>query len=98
VFPSLKEANMPMGLPVFFAGVSRDRVNEFLGAAQIGLTIHWEDMHTPPLSPAQKQAVEMSAHILTLPVDQYTNRTQLDYLVRQLRSAIEHCQQENTER
>lgn len=98
VFPSLPEATMPMGLPVFFADVSRDRVNEFLGAAQIGLTIHWEGMLENPLMPAQKRATEMSARILTLPVDQYTNRTQLDYLVRQLRSAIEQCQQENTER
>lgn len=79
---------MPIGLPIYFEGVSRDQVNDYLGEVQIGLTIHWEGMHQNPLTSAQRQALAMSERILTLTVDQYTNRTQLDYLVEQLDKAI----------
>ena len=88
VFPVLQENNMPMGLPVYFTGASRDSVNAFLGDRQIGLTIHWEHMHENPMTPAQKMVMAMSDRILTLTIDQYTHRTQLDYLVEQLKMAL----------
>ncbi len=88
LFPALQEQNMPMGLPVIFSGISRDKVNETLGNSQIGMTIHWEKMHGHPFTLAQKQAVEMSRQILTLTIDQYTTKDQLDYLVRILKTAI----------
>lgn len=88
IFPALQDENMPLGLPVYFSGVSRDRVAEQLGEAQIGLTVHWENIHAQPDTPAQRLAVEMSSQILTLAIDQYTGREQLDYLVEQLIEAI----------
>jgi len=88
IFPALQENNIPMGLPIFFNGISRDRVNAFLGDHQIGLTIHWEKMHQGPLTSAQKEAIEMSDRILTLTIDQYTNHTLLDYLLVQLHKAL----------
>ncbi|NMC45811.1 MAG: hypothetical protein GYA52_03180, partial [Chloroflexi bacterium] len=48
IFPKLQVESMPMGLPVYFQGVSRDRVNEELGTASIGLVIHCEELlHNP---------------------------------------------------
>ncbi len=88
IFPKLQDENMPLGLPVYFSGVSRDRVAEQLGESQIGLTVHWENIHARPDTPAQRLAVEMSSRILTLAIDQYTGREQLDYLVEQLIEAI----------
>lgn len=80
---------MPLGLPVVLSGVSRDRVAAHLGEAQIGLTVHWENIHADPNTPAQHLAVETSSRILTLAIDQYTSRAQLDYQVEQLIIAIE---------
>lgn len=88
VFRELQEKNMPIGLPVYITKVSRNKVNNYLGDQQIGLTVHWENMHENPVTPAQKRAMEISDHILTLTVDQYTNHTQLDYLVENLKEAI----------
>lgn len=88
VFPALQEKNMPLGLPIYFTVISRDKVNAFLGDHQIGLTIHWEKMHQNPVTSAQKQAMQMSERILTLSIDQYTNHTQLDYLVERLKMAL----------
>jgi hypothetical protein len=88
IFPALQEITMPLGLPIYFSSASRDRVNAFLGDHQIGLTIHWEHMHENPVIPAQKLAMEMADRMLTLTIDQYTNRTQLDYLVEKLKETI----------
>ena len=91
IFPALQDENMPFGLPVYFSGVSRDVVNTILGNASIGLTIHWEEMHKPPFTPVQDEAVAMSDGILTLNVDQYTSRAQLDYLAEQLHTAVKQA-------
>ena len=88
VYSELQESNIPFGLPVYFTKVSRDAVNRLLGNARIGLTIHWEEMHKPPLTTPQAEAMAMSQRLLTLAVDQYTDRAQLDYLVKQLCLAI----------
>lgn len=89
VFPALQTDNMPLGLPVVFSGVSRDRVAAQLGESQIGLTVHWENMHPDASTPAQRLAMDMSNRILTLAIDQYTSTKQLDYQVEQLSIAIE---------
>ena len=88
VFPALQENNMPLGLPIYFTNASRDVVNDILGDHQIGLTIHWEHMHKNPITPVQQLAMEMADRILTLTIDQYTNHTQLDYLLEQLQKAL----------
>ncbi len=88
VFTILQPGIMPLGLPVYFKGISRDKVNAELGDACIGLTIHWENMHKSPLTPVQQLAMQMSERILTLTIDQYTTRAQLDYLVENLYKAI----------
>jgi hypothetical protein len=88
IFPALQQNNMPLGLPIFFNGISRDMVNAYLGDHQIGLTIHWEHMHENPITSPQKMAMEKADRILTLTIDQYTHRTHLDYLVEQLKMAL----------
>ena len=88
VFADLQADNMPLGLPIYLPDLPRDLLNSILGDAQIGLTIHWENMHAHPTTPAQKLANEMSGRILTLPIDQYTSHFQMDYLVDQLTQAV----------
>ena len=88
IFPLLPIDNMPSGLPVYFSGVSRDEVNRELGNAQIGLTIHWEEILDNPRTQGNRLAVEMAGKMLTLVIDQRTSRKQLDYLASNLVKAI----------
>ena len=88
IFPALQPDNMPMGLPVYFTGVSRDRVYNELGSAGIGLTIHWEDILTHPGVARSRTAVDMASRMLTLMIDQRTSHRQIDYLVQQLERGI----------
>ncbi len=84
IFPELQDDNLPMGLPVYISGGARDRVYEELGRANIGLTIHWEDLATDPRTNRNARAAEMAKRILTLPVGQSMRKKQLDYLAMQL--------------
>lgn len=88
IFPALQADMMPSGLPVYFTGVSRDDVNNELGKAQIGLTIHWDDILTHPRTKDSRLAVDMASRMLTLAIDQRTSRRQLDYLALNLVKAI----------
>ena len=88
IFGDLQADNMPMGLPVYFSGGARDRVNAELGKAGIGLTIHWEDIRSDPRTNQNKLAVEMAGKMLTLVIDQRIRRKQLDYLALNLISAL----------
>ncbi len=89
IFPALQADNMPFGLPVYFTGVSRDRVNAELGKAEIGLSIHWEDICSDPRTRGNPLAVDMASRMLTLAIDQRTSQKQLDYLARNLVRGIE---------
>ena len=88
IFPTLQTETMPMGMPVYFRGVSRDRVNEELGKASIGLVIHWEELLLNSRTAANTEAVEKASNMLTLVCDQQTSRAQLEYLALQLKRAI----------
>ncbi|MBA4420783.1 MAG: hypothetical protein C0391_06520 [Anaerolinea sp.] len=88
IFPVLQDGIMPLGLPVYFSRVSRDRVNEKLGEAGIGLTIHWDEMMVDPRTNCNPMAVEMASTMLTLTIDQRTSRAQLDYLYENLKAGI----------
>lgn len=88
VFPTLQPDNMPLGLPVYVSGVSRDAVYETLGNAEIGLSIHWEDIPVDPRTNKNRLAVDMANRMLTLVIDQRTSRRQLDYLALKLVSAV----------
>ena len=79
---------MPLGLPVYFSGVSRDLVYNELGNAGIGLTIHWEDILSDPRTHGNRLAVDMAHRILTLMIDQRTSHKQMDYLVLNLMKGI----------
>lgn len=79
---------MPLGLPVYFSGVSRDRVYDELGNAGIGLTIHWEDILSNPRTHGNCLAVDMANRMLTLMIDQRTSHKQMDYLVLNLIKGI----------
>jgi dTDP-4-amino-4,6-dideoxygalactose transaminase len=91
IFPTLQEDNMPLGLPVYISGVSRDRVNDELGDSQIGLTIHWDEILTHPYARSQPLAADMASRILTLTIDQRTSRAQLEYLALHLVRAVENA-------
>jgi dTDP-4-amino-4,6-dideoxygalactose transaminase len=88
VFPALQADNMPFGLPVYFSGVSRDRVYAELGNAQIGLSIHWDEIRSNPRTRGNRAAVDMASRILTLAIDQRTSRKQMDYLALHLSRGI----------
>lgn len=88
IFPALQADNMPLGLPVYFSGVSRDQVYEELGNVGIGLSIHWEDIPTDPRTNQNRLAVDMANRMLTLVIDQRTTRKQMDYLALKLAGAV----------
>ena len=88
IFPELQEDNMPFGLPVYFSGVSRDQVNEELGNAGIGLTIHWNDIPADPRTNQNALAVDMAGRMLTLVIDQRIRHKQMDYMALNLIGGI----------
>ncbi len=87
IFPTLPEDCMPLGLPVYCTGISRDRVYEELGKASIGLVIHWEELLHNPRTATNAEVVEMANSMLTLVTDQRTSHAQLNYMVLQLKKA-----------
>ena len=89
IFSTLPEDCMPLGLPVYCTGVSRDAIYEELGKASIGLVIHWEEILHDSRTKGEHTAVEMASNMLTLVTDQRTSRAQLDYLVQQLQKAVQ---------
>jgi dTDP-4-amino-4,6-dideoxygalactose transaminase len=88
IFPTLLDGMMPMGFPIYFTGVSRDRVNNELGNSEIGLSIHWDDLITDQRTNRNTTAVEMASNIITLTIDQRVTSIQMDYLARTLRYSI----------
>lgn len=88
LFPDLQPNNMPLGLPVYFNGVLRDDVYEFLGKNSIGLFIHWEELRHDPRTNGNPLAVSMAARMLTLTIDQRTSHEQMDYLTKNLFKGI----------
>lgn len=89
IFAELQADNLPLGLPVYFSSASRDRVNEALGKAGIGLTIHWDEIGSDPRTRGNARAVEMAGRMLTLVIDQRMRRKQMDYLAEHLIRGIE---------
>jgi hypothetical protein len=89
IFPVLQKDNMPLGLPVYISGISRDWLFNELGEAGIGLTIHWDALMRDPRLNGNPVAVEMASRMLTLAIDQRTSHKQMDYLVQTLVSKIE---------
>jgi dTDP-4-amino-4,6-dideoxygalactose transaminase len=87
IYPDLQADNMPFGLPVYFprqSGITRDLVNEQLGNAGIGLTIHWDTIRTDPRTNQNQLAVDMAGRMMTLVIDQRTRHKQMDYLAQHL--------------
>ena len=85
IFPELQADNMPLGLPVYVEGVERDRLQDRLGEAGIGLTAHWAELVDDTRLNGNTTAVEMANTMLTLVCDQRTSRNQMDYMVDTLR-------------
>ncbi len=84
VFPALQDEIMPMGMPVYVKGILRDHLLELLAEESISLTVHWDALLTDPRTQSTPKVHSMAERILTLPVDQYTSKNQLDYLVDHL--------------
>jgi hypothetical protein len=95
IFPVLQRDAMPLGLPVYVAGVSRDKLYESLGANGIGLFIHWEELRHDPRTNASALTVSMAARMLTLTIDQRTSREQMDYLAMHLKKGIARLKKKN---
>ncbi|HCS39493.1 MAG TPA: hypothetical protein DIW44_07910 [Anaerolineaceae bacterium] len=87
IFPTLQAEIMPMGLPVYISGISRDLLTAQLAEESISLTVHWDALLSDPRTKSNPKVTSIAEKILTLPVDQYTNKSQLDYLVNNLRKA-----------
>ena len=88
IFPVLQEDNMPLGLPVYISGISRDWLFDELGKAGIGLTIHWNGLLRDPRLNSNPLAVKMASEMLTLVIDQRTSHKQMDYMAREIRKSI----------
>ena len=88
IYQKLPEGIMPLGLPVYINGISRDLVNEHLGNSSIGLSIHWDELLDDPRTNGNRTAVEMVNSMLTLTIDQRTTHAQLDYLIQKLGEGI----------
>lgn len=80
VYPALQADIMPMGLPVYVSEFSRDLLIDLLAEESISLTVHWDALLSDARVQNNHSAIKMAQKILTLPVDQYTNKSQLDYL------------------
>ena len=89
IFPALQPANMPLGLPIYLNGVSRDAVYEHLGENSIGLFIHWEELRHDARTNGNTLAVSMAGRMLTLAIDQRTSQAQMDYLAETLAGGIQ---------
>ena len=85
VFPQLQEGVMPLGLPVYVEGIERDRLQDQLGEAGIGLTAHWAELAQDARLNGDATALEMANTMLTLVIDQRTSRNQMDFMAAQLR-------------
>lgn len=80
IYTALQADNMPLGLPVYVSNFSRDRLIDLLAEESISLTVHWDALLSDPRTQKDPRVTKMANHILTLPVDQYTNKSQLNYL------------------
>lgn len=88
LYPALQEGIMPMGMPVYVNNVSRDRLCELLAEESISLTVHWDTLLNDPRLKQFPSTRAMAARMVTLPIDQYTNHAQLDYLVEKMSSFV----------
>jgi len=88
VYPALQSDNMPLGLPIYVSGFSRDRLIDLLAEESISLTVHWDALLSDPRTQNNPKVTNMARNILTLPVDQYTSKSQLNYLVKNLRNTL----------
>ncbi len=89
IFPKLTEDAMPLGLPVYISGVSRDWLWDQLGEAGIGLIIHWDGITRDARLNGNATAVEMASRMLTLASDQRTSRTQMDYMAGTIKNCLQ---------
>jgi len=80
VYPALQSDNMPLGLPVYVSGFSCDRLIDLLAEDSISLTVHWDTLFTDPRTRNDPCVIDMARHILTLPIDQYTSKSQLNFV------------------
>ncbi|PKM48697.1 MAG: hypothetical protein CVU42_11885 [Chloroflexi bacterium HGW-Chloroflexi-4] len=88
LFPNLQDDIMPFGLPVYISGVSRDALIEKLAEESISLTVHWDALLSDTRTINNSAVTNIAGKILTLPIDQYTSKSQLDYLVSQIFETI----------
>jgi len=91
VFPRLSAEAMPLGLPVYVSGVSRDWLWDELGKAGIGLTIHWQSIPKDARLNGNAAAVEMASRILTLVCDQRTSRKQMDHMAETIKYCLRNA-------
>lgn len=84
LFPVLQADNLPLGLPVYVDGVSRDRLFDAMGNAGIGLTVHWDALLRDPRLNTDPMAVNIASRVLTLVIDQRHSRKQLEYQAGEL--------------
>lgn len=83
LFHELEEGEVPLGLPVKVEPSQRDNLRRFLFDYNIYCPVHW------PLNGEQcisefKSDFELSASILTLPIDQRLTKKALDYFAEKL--------------
>jgi len=88
IYPALQSDNMPLGLPVYISIYPRDLLINNLAEMSISLTVHWDALLTDPRTRNNPEVTNIARRILTLPVDQYTSQSQLNFLVDVLTKII----------
>jgi len=88
LYPALQEGIMPMGMPLYVNNVSRDRLCELLAEESISLTVHWDALLDDPRLRQFPSTQAMAARMVTLPIDQYTDHAQLEYLAEKISEIV----------
>lgn len=90
LFPQLPPAAVPMALPVFYQGKDRQDLLDQLAEEGVNLNVHWEGIQQHALLQDYPEVQSLAAHIISLPVDQQTSPTQLDFLLSRMCQHLSH--------
>ena len=85
VFEHLGDGTVPLGFPVSIQGGKRDTLRRHLADRHIYCPVHWELPHLEDEA-TWREELGLSRAMLTLPIDQRLDASQLAYMVQSIKS------------
>ncbi len=82
---SFKEENTPFTLPIYMK--DRDNFRRYLIEHNIFCAVHWPILNKTSIF--DKHSEEISAHILSLPIDQRYGTEEMDYMIKVIKNYTE---------